>query len=154
MKVMRIGNKRDFLSGLMLVGFGLAVLLIASSYWVGTAFRMGPGYFPVVLAILLIMLGIITAGIALRPGKEVAIPKLAWRPLVIVSVAIVLFGLFVSDAGLLAMTFVLVVVSRLARPGYPWGETAVLGVVTSAVCAAVFSFGLRVQIPLLPTWWG
>lgn len=152
MKIVRIGNKKDFLSGLMLVGFGLAVLLIASNYWVGTAFRMGPGYFPVALAILLIVLGIITAGVALRSGKEVAIPKLAWRPLFIVSVAIVLFGLFISGAGLLVMTFVLVVVSRLARPGYPWGETAVLGAVIAAACAAVFYFGLRVQIPLLPTW--
>lgn len=151
---MRIGNKRDFLSGLVLVGFGLAVLLIASNYWVGTAFRMGPGYFPVVLAILLIVLGIITAGVALRSGKEVAIPKLAWRPLFIVSVAIVLFGLFINGAGLLVMTFALVVVSRLARPGYPWGETAVLSAGIAAACAAVFYFGLKVQIPLLPIWWG
>ncbi len=152
--MVRIKNKKDFLSGLMLVGFGVAVLLTARNYWMGTAFRMGPGYFPVILAILLIVLGIMTAAVALRSGKEVASPKLAWRPLFIVSGAIVLFGLFINSAGLLVMTFALVVASRLARPGYPWGETAVLSAVISAACAAVFYFGLRVQIPLLPTWWG
>jgi hypothetical protein len=153
-EIVRIGNKKDFLSGLMLVGFGLAVLLLARSYWMGTAFRMGPGYFPVILALLLMVFGIITAGIALRSGKEVAIPKLAWRPLFVVSVTIVLFGLLINGIGLLVMTFALGVVSRLARPGYPWGETAILSAAISAACAAVFYFGLRVQIPLLPAWWG
>jgi hypothetical protein len=150
----RIRNKKDFLSGLMLVCFGLAVLLIARGYWMGTAFRMGPGYFPVILSLLLIVFGIITSAVALRSGKEVAIPKLAWRPLFVVSAAIVLFGLLLKGAGLLVMTFVLGVISRFARPGYPWIETIVLSAAMSAACAAVFYFGLRVQIPLLPTWFG
>jgi hypothetical protein len=96
---MRIRNTKDFLAGLMLSGIGFAALWIASDYRMGTAFRMGPGYFPVILSILLIVLGIITAVIALRSGEEVASPKLAWRPLFIVSIAVVLFGLFINNTG-------------------------------------------------------
>ncbi|MDP1990516.1 MAG: tripartite tricarboxylate transporter TctB family protein [Syntrophales bacterium] len=151
---MRICNKRDFFAGLLLVGFGVVILLIASNYRMGTTFRMGPGFFPVLLSILLIVLGIIETVIALRSGEQLASPKLPWRPLLIVSGSIVLFGLFINSAGLMLMTFALVVVSRLSRPGYPWVETAILGVVVSAACAAVFYFGLKIQIPLLPIWWG
>jgi hypothetical protein len=148
--MLRTGNRRDFLSGLMLAGFGLATLLVAHDYEMGTAFHMGPGYFPVVLAFLLIMIGIIVAGSAFRSG-EVKLPKLAWRPLLIVTGAVVLFGLIINGAGLLLTTLALVITSRLARPEYPWLETAVLGVALSVLCAALFHFGLRIQMPLFPT---
>ena len=146
-------DKREFLSGLLLVGFGLAALLIARNYRMGTAFRMGPGYFPVVLAILLIVIGIIVATSAFRSG-EVKLPQLAWRPLFVVTGSVVLFGLIINGTGLLLTTLALVVASRLARPGYPWLETAVLSVALTALCTVVFHFGLRIQMPLLPTWWG
>ena len=151
--MVRIGNKRDFLSGLMLVGFGLAGLLIARNYRMGTALRMGPGYFPVVLSGLLIVIGIIVAGLALK-SDEVTSPKFALRPLLIVTGATVLFGVFINGAGMVLTTLGLVVASRFARPGYPWLETAILAVGLSALCAAVFYFGIRIQMPLLPTWWG
>jgi len=147
----RIRDKREFVSGLMLVGFGLGALLIARSYKMGTAFRMGPGYFPILLAILLIAIGIIVASLALKSSK-VTQPKLAWRPLLIVTAAVMLFGLIINGAGLVLSTFAMVVVSRLARWGYPWVETAILGVALTVLCAAVFYFGLRIQMPLLPTW--
>ena len=150
--MVRIGNKRDFFSGLMFVGFGLAALLIARNYRMGTALRMGPGYFPIVLAILLIVIGIIIAGLALR-SDEVTSPKLALRPLLIVTGATVLFGVFINGAGIVLTTLGLVVASRLARPGYPWLETVILAAGLSAFCVAVFYFGIRIQIPLLPTWW-
>ena len=149
---MQIKNKKDFISGIMLFCIGLTVLLVARGYRLGTAFRMGPGYFPVALSILLIALGLIMVGMALKSGKEEAIPKLAWRPVLVVAVAVALFGLFIDSAGLIVMTFVMSVVSRFSRPRYPWVETVILSVVLSATCAAIFYFGLNVQMPLLPTW--
>jgi putative tricarboxylic transport membrane protein len=118
----------------------------------GTAFRMGSGYFPAMLASFLIVIGLIVACLAFRSG-EVKLPKVAWRPLIMVSAAVALFGLILNGAGLLLATFAMVVLSRLARPGYPWIETVVLGVALSVLFAAIFYFGLRIQMPLLPTWW-
>ena len=150
---MRIQDKKEFLAGLTLVGFGLAALLIARNYRMGTAFRMGPGYFPVMLSILLMGIGTLVAGLAFRSGN-VTLPKLAWRPTLIVTAAIVLFGLLINGTGLLLTTLILVGASRLARPGYAWVETAILSAVLAAICAAVFSLGLKIQMPLLPTWLG
>lgn len=147
---MSIRNKKEFLSGLLLVGFGLSALLIALNYRMGTAFRMGPGYFPVMLASLLILIGLIVGASALKPG-EVKIPRVAWRPLIMVSGAVALFGLMLKGGGLLIATFVMVVVSRLARSDYTWLETILLGVAISVISAVVFYFGLRIQMPLLPT---
>jgi putative tricarboxylic transport membrane protein len=147
----QIRDKRNFLAGLLLVGFGLGALLIARTYKMGTAFRMGPGYFPAMLSSLLIVIGLIVACLAFRSG-EVKLPKVVWRPLIIVSASVALFGLILKGAGLLLATFVMVVLSRLARPGYSWIETIVLGVALSVLCAGVFYFGLRIQMPLLPTW--
>lgn len=148
---MQISDKRNFLAGLLLVGFGLGALLIARTYRMGTAFRMGSGYFPVMLSSLLIVIGMIVAALAFRTG-EVKLPKVAWRPLIMVSAAVALFGLTIKGTGLLLATFAMVIVSRLARPGYSWIETVVLGVALSVLCTAVFYFGLRIQMPLLPTW--
>lgn len=148
---MRIKDKKEFLSGLLLIGFGGAALLIARSYRMGTAFRMGPGYFPVMLASLLMVMGMIILLSAFRPG-EAKLPKVAWRPFIMISAAVVLFGLALKSAGLLLATFGMVVLSRFARPGYSWVETIVLGVVLSLFFSIIFYFGLRIQMPLLPTW--
>ena len=150
---MQIRDKRNFLGGLLLIGFGLGALLIARTYKMGTAFRMGPGYFPSMLASLLIVIGMIVSYLAFRSG-EAKLPKVAWRPLFMVSAAVALFGLMINGAGLLLGTFVMVVVSRLARPGYPWIETVILGVALSVFSGVLFYYGLSIQMPLLPTWWG
>jgi len=149
----QIRDKRNFLGGLLLIGFGLGALLIARTYKMGTAFRMGPGYFPSMLASLLIVIGMIVSYLAFRSG-EAKLPKVAWRPLFMVSAAVALFGLMINGAGLLLGTFVMVVVSRLARPGYPWIETVILGVALSVFSGVLFYYGLSIQMPLLPTWWG
>jgi len=149
----QIRDKRNFLAGLLLIGFGLGALLIARTYKMGTAFRMGPGYFPSMLASLLIVIGMIVSYLAFRSG-EAKLPKVAWRPLFMVSAAVALFGLMINGAGLLLGTFVMVVVSRLARPGYPWIETVILGVALSVLSGVLFYYGLSIQMPLLPTWWG
>jgi hypothetical protein len=148
-----VQNKKDFASGLVLIFFGAGALCMARNYRMGTTFRMGPGYFPVVLASLLLVIGIIVAIMSLRSGA-VKLPYFAWRPLIIVSAAVALFGVIINSTGLALSTFAMVIVSRLARSGYPWVETIVLGVALSALCAGLFSFGLKIQMPLLPTWWG
>ncbi len=150
---MLVRDRRDFVAGLVLVFFGSGALFMARSYRLGTTFRMGPGYFPVVLASLLIAIGIIVASKSVRTS-EVRMPKIAWRPLFIVSAAVLIFGLIINGAGLALSTFAMVLASRCARPGYPWKETFVLGIVLAVLCALIFYFGLHIQMPLLPTWWG
>lgn len=150
---MLVRDKRDFLGGLVLIFFGSGALFMARTYRMGTTFRMGPGYFPIVLASLLIVIGIIVAIKSIR-AAEIQMPRIAWRPLIIVSAAVVAFGLIINGAGLLFSIFIMTLVSRIARPGYPWGETFILGAALAVLCAGIFYFGLHVQMSLLPTWWG
>lgn len=150
---MLIKDRRDFFSGLVLLFFGLGALIIASGYRFGTAFRMGPGYFPIVLASLLVVIGIV---VTLKSTKAsvMEMPRIAWRPLIIVSAAVLIFGLIINGAGLALSTFAMTIASRVARPGYPWGETFLLGIALAVLCAGIFYFGLHIQMPLFPTWWG
>jgi hypothetical protein len=70
-----IGNTRDFYAGLLFVAFGVVALVMAQSYSIGTAARMGPGYFPRLLGILLIGLGAVQAIVGIRTSA----PRQEWH---------------------------------------------------------------------------
>jgi hypothetical protein len=149
---MKIENKRDFLAGLMLTGFGVAALLLSSQYRMGTASRMGPGYFPMGIGGLLCVVGFVISGRAFK-WQEAGWPKLAWRPLAAITGAVVVFALLLNSAGLSLALCVLVGVSRLGRPEYTWRETVILCLVVCVLCLALFHFGLRLRLPLWPRFW-
>ena len=54
---MNLKSQKDFFSGLMFMCVGVAFAWGASGYTIGTGARMGPGYFPLVLGVLLALLG-------------------------------------------------------------------------------------------------
>lgn len=144
-----VANKRDVLAGLMFAGLGAGALVIASGYRMGTPVRMGAGFFPVVLSALLMLLGLAIAAGGLRSG-EAASPRLAWRPLLVITGSVALFAVMVEHAGLALTTAVIVGLSRMARPGHPWRETLWLALGAAAGVALVFHYGLGLQLPLWP----
>lgn len=147
--MLTISNLRDFIAGLMFAATGLAALLIARGYEIGTARQMGAGYFPLVLGGLLTVTGLVIAGAALKSNRT-PLPRLDWRPLFAITAAVVLFSQVIHVAGLVLTTAALVVVSRLARPGYAWRETLALTAMLTVLCVAVFHYGLGLQFPLWP----
>src|ERR1700680_1849764 len=94
-----IRHPKDFFAGLIFVAFGVAAIAIGSNYTLGSAARMGPGYFPRILGILLIVLGAILTLRALRLAGS-PIPAWKWRPMLVVLGSVVLFGLILNYAGL------------------------------------------------------
>ena len=84
-----IRHPKDFVAGLMFVAVGAAAIVIAANYPLGTAARMGPGYFPRILGILLILLGSALALRALRL-RGAKLPGWHWRPTLIVLGSVVL----------------------------------------------------------------
>jgi hypothetical protein len=149
-----IRDQKGFYGGCLLILFSAATMFVGRDYRIGTTFRMGPGYFPIVLSSLLMLIGIIVTSGSIRSSHKTVLPRFFWRPLIVVSIAVGLFGLMISSAGITLSTFVTVFLSRFSRPGYPWPETIILSVVLTALCSVVFYYGLKVQIPLLPVWWG
>ena len=150
---MPIHNPKDFWSGLLFLGAGGAVVIIAQNYQMGTALRMGPGYFPTVLGGLLVLVGIMAiARSYLRPGT--AIEPFHWRLLLIVLGATLLFGVLVRNAGLIAAVTVLVLTAATASMYFRWRVAIALAVGIVIFSVAVFAKALGLPIPLIGPWLG
>jgi hypothetical protein len=145
-----IRHQKDFVSGLLFIAFGAAAITIGSNYALGTAARMGPGYFPRILGILLILLGALLALRSLRLKGD-AMPALKWRPTVIVLGSVVGFGLIVEKTGLLVSTILLIFCASTASHEFRWKEALVSGVFFALLAIAVFVLGLKLQLPVWPT---
>ena len=149
----RIRHPKDFAAGLMFVGFGLAAIFIGRDYPLGAAARMGPGYFPRILGILLIALGAALAVRALRlDGQKITLESP--RPLLIVIGSVVLFGLTAPTLGLVVASVLLIFVSSAASKEFRWKEALLSGVVLAALSVAGFIWGLGLQFSIWPTFLG
>jgi len=147
--MIRIRSPKDFCAGLLFIAVGAAAIVIASAYPLGTAARMGPGYFPRMLGILLIGLGALLAFRGARlAGAPLGVWK--WRPLVTVLGSVVLFGAMVTHAGLVLSTVVLIVLASSASREFRPREALVSGALLSALAVGVFVIGLNLQLPIWP----
>jgi hypothetical protein len=147
---MKIKNQKDFWAGLMFVVFGLFFLVWAQThYQMGTAVRMGPGYFPTVLGGMLAVLGgIVLFGAFAINGPKV--PQLHFRPLLLISIACLLYAYLMKPAGLIVATAALVFVSAFGGHEFRWKEVTVLYVVLVIFSVLVFVKGLTLPFPVCP----
>jgi hypothetical protein len=144
-----IRHPKDFFAGLLFIAFGVAAIAIGSNYNLGTAARMGPGYFPRILGLLLIVLGLALALRALRLSGP-PIPAFKWRPLLIVLGSVAAFGLIVNYAGVVLSTMFLIVVSSAASHEFRFRESLIAGAALAALAVGVFVIGLKLQLPIWP----
>lgn len=144
-----IKNPKDFWAGVVYIAFGFAAIIIAYNYPVGSAGRMGPGYFPRGLGILLIFLGFILGLRSLRlRGAPLSFGS--FKPLVIVIGSVILFGLAAPKLGLLVATVILVVVSSTASDEFRWKEAIIASVCLALFAWLAFAKGLNLQLPVWP----
>jgi len=144
-----IKSPKDFWAGVVYIAFGLAAIIIAYSYPVGSAGRMGPGYFPRGLGILLILLGLILAVRSLRV-RGTPLTFGSFKPLLIVVGSVVLFGIAAPKLGLLVATVLLVVASSTASDEFRWKEAIIASVCLAAFAWLAFAKGLNLQLPVWP----
>lgn len=144
-----ITSPRDFWTGIVYIGLGAGAFVIAQDYSFGTVRRMGPGFFPTILALILIGIG---AASLLRSfvAKGEPIAGIAWKPLVLVTSAIVLYGLLVTQFGLPVALCVLIIVSASASREFKLAPLPLAGgAALVAFAVAVFIKGLGLPIPLV-----
>jgi putative tricarboxylic transport membrane protein len=144
-----IRHPKDFFAGVIFIAFGIAAIVIGSNYALGTAARMGPGYFPRILGILLILLGGALALRALRLQGS-PIPAWKWRPTLVVLGSVVLFGMIVTHLGLVLSTIVLIVVASAASHEFRPKEASISAILLAALAVGVFVIGLKLQLPIWP----
>ena len=147
MKVALQDNK-NFMSGLFFIGVGGLGIFMAQDYPMGTALRMGPGYFPIVLSGMLILFGIycLVQGL-LKP--EPLPGNWSVRALIILPVATVIFGLLMEHAGFIPALIALVLISAYAGAEFKFLEVILLAVGLTVGSWALFIWGLGLPYPLI-----
>lgn len=157
---MNIKSQKDFFSGLLFIAVGGGFAIGATNYNVGTAARMGPGYFPLMLGVLLAVLGILIAFKALTvetPDGD-KIGKWAWRPLFLIISANLLFGVLlgglpslgIPSMGLIVAIYGLVTVASMAGQSFRLLPTLGLATILAVVSYLAFVKLLSLNFQVWP----
>ena len=152
---MHIRNQKDFWAGLLFSAFGIFFSGFGTRYTFGSAARMGPGYFPTVLGVILIVMGVGIALMALSPKAEAhKVARFSWSTIILILGSVVLFGLFLPRLGLVISLITVVLVSSYASHEFGWRAAIINTVVLVLLCLFVFVYALSLQFPLWPTFLG
>ena len=148
---MKIKSPRDFWAGLMFISFGLFFLIVSQvMYQMGTAVRMGPGYFPTVLGGILAVLGaIVLFGSFAVEGPPVA--KFHFRPLLFLAASSLAFAYLLKPLGLVLASAALIFISAYGGHEFKWKEVTWLTIALVIISVLVFVKGLTLPFPVCPS---
>jgi len=145
-------HKRDYYAGGLMTLLGLGTVLEASRYKIGSLTHMGPGFFPIMLGVALILIGILIAGSALaaRDGEDwpTVLGKPEWRGWLCVIAGPLMFILFGKYGGLAPATFACVFVSALGDRTATLKSSLVLAAGVTVFGVLLFSYLLKVPFPI------
>lgn len=157
---MTIKNQPDFYSGLMFMVAGLAFAWGATNYNVGTGARMGPGYFPLMLGILMALVGcvIVFSTLVAKHAPEEKIGKWAYRPLFYIIAANVVFGILLAGLrpiglpafGLIVAIYALTFIASMAQSDWKFKPTLILATALAIGSYLTFVMALKLQFPVWP----
>ena len=153
MSGLSIRSQKDFYSGLLFIVFGAAFMWIAQDYGFGTARRMGPAFFPIILSGILIAIGIFIGARGIAVAEE-PMRGFTLKGLVLVIASTLLFGLLVRNAGVPLATALLVAISAFASQRFNWKPTLVLAIGMAVFCVVVFVYALGLPMPVRGPWLG
>ncbi|WP_188052360.1 tripartite tricarboxylate transporter TctB family protein [Aureimonas fodinaquatilis] len=140
--------RRDVAAGLFFTVIGLSALLMAVNYPFGTTFNMGPGYFPIIVSGLMLVLGVLLTITAFRANAGPLLNDIAWRPLIIILVAVVGFALLIDRGGMLPALAFLTIVGWYANPNRNLKVLPIQFLVSILVPVLIFRVALGMPIPL------
>jgi hypothetical protein len=148
--MLRVKSPQDLGAGIVLILIGAAGVIFGQDLRMGTAARMGPGYFPLILSVLIAFLGVLIGGRSFTVEGP-PIEKFHVRPIAFVLLAIVASGYLMSLVGLAFTAVIVTLLAAYARPNPNLRETLLLGVGMAIFTVAVFVYALNQP---LPAWWG
>lgn len=142
---------KDLLAGLVFIVIGGVLFLAAQQYEVGTANRMGPGYLPALMGVVLAFLGGCSLFTALRNPTPDPVERTSLEPLVLVVASVVAFAMLIDSAGFLVALAALIFLSCLRRVRTNPFEVLVIYLGLAAFCVGIFRYALEMPLPL--GWW-
>jgi uncharacterized membrane protein len=135
----------------MYILIGLFFAIVATQYQYGTAAKMGPGYFPFWLGLVMAALGLLVLLKSLSAKSAIeAIPKFNWKIIALITGSICLYGILLPTMGFLVAVLVLVLIASSASREFNWKVALINAFVLIAFTYSVFVLGLKLQFPLLP----
>jgi putative tricarboxylic transport membrane protein len=140
-------NNKRFLSGVMFLGIGAVAIYMAQDYPMGSALRMGPGYFPIVLGGIMGLFGVYELILGMMKPDPV---KGNWslRALVILPISAVVFGVLMEKAGFIPALIVLIIIAASAGNEFKLVEVLLSAVIITVASVGVFIYGLGLPYPL------
>lgn len=148
---MNINLRKDTLSGLAYMLIGGVFAAASTSYEYGASGRMGPGYFPFWLGVVLAGVGALLVIKSLSStGESNRVGEASVRHLATITLAILAFGLALEPLGAIPAIILLVVISSLAMTTVRWRYVVGNVIILSFLCISVFIYGLKLSIPILP----
>lgn len=146
-------NNRDFFAGLAYIATGAVGWWMALDYPFGSALRMGPGYFPIVLSWIMIGFGVAIMLMGIKSNEKF---KGGWsfRALIVLPLSAVVFGYMMEEAGFIPALLVLIPLSAAAGNEYKWREIVPLTIALTILCTGLFIYGLGLPYQLIKGLWG
>lgn len=145
--IARLWKNKDFWAGLMFIGFGVGAMLIARDYRMGSALRMGPGYFPTVLGGILVAFGLCITLVGFFRREKIQ-ERLSIRALILIPLSLICFGLLMQWAGFVPALAVLIFLAAAAGREFRFREILLLALVVVPAAVALFIWGLDLPYPL------
>lgn len=140
-------KKKDFWAGLMFLGIGAGAILGARSYPFGNTLRMGPGYFPTMLGLILVLFGIYVMVRGLRSDEKIQ-SNWSIRALIVLPISMILFGVLMDLAGFIPALTALIFVAVASGREFKFKEVLLLTVFLGVISVAMFIWGLGLPYPL------
>ena len=157
---MGIKSQKDFFSGVMFMAVGIAFAWGATNYKIGDGARMGPGYFPLLLGVLLAVLGAVITfkAMVVETVDGDKIGSWAWKPLFFIILANLMFGLMLGGLpsikfpafGLIVAIYALTFIAANAGEEFKFKEVLVLASVLAIMSYLAFIVLLKLQFPVWP----
>jgi hypothetical protein len=149
---MFIRNQRAFTAGALFLAVAVFYFTMSFNYMQGTSARMGPGFFPKMVAILLALIGVGVLISSVTPRAHIEkLERWDLKGLLWITGSVALFGLLLPSFGLVIALAALVFVSSYASPEFGWRGTLVNTVVLVIFCVGTFVYGINLQFPVWPT---
>lgn len=143
---------KDILAGAIFIALGLAFASGSLAYDIGSPLRMGPGYVPLSLGIILAGLGglIVVKGFFAGTGEPIG--DVEWRAVALITAALLFFGLTVRGLGVIGALFGAILLAALARSRTPIREVVIIAVGLTALSVVIFIVALQLRLPLVGPW--
>lgn len=142
----------DITTGLLLMAVAALFAWGTTDLTIGTAFRMGPGYFPMILSGLLFLLGAIITLRALRAGENQPLGNIAWRGMLFILPAPIFFGLTVRGLGFVPALFCTALIAAMASRKMRLHYALLLAVLVTIFSTLVFSYALGLPFRRFGPW--